>query len=459
MPGTRLTTVQQRQEISRLAGEQQTFRAIGDQVHLSCWTARKWARRAKKGGLSALISTLGRPALGPLGSFDPRVRYVALRLKVQHPHWGAAYVVKKMSERVSLKNIVLPEATTVWRYWRSFGERLSPERHAPDPRFDLAGVAHGVWQMDFKESVMVEGVGATTFTQARDEFARATVIHRVHPAATAEQRIVKPTMTQVQQDCRIAFTEWGLPDAIQTDRASIFVDADATPFPTDLNLWWIGLGIEHRLIPRHTPQRNGSVERSHRTLVERTLDHQTFENADHLQTQVDADWHELNTECPSRARGCNGQPPIIAHPELLTPRRPYRPEWERELFDLGRVDRTLSTLTWTRTVSQNGQVMLGGRPYGLGVAWAGQTVSIGFAKDTRHFVFTQVRPDTKQGQRQPKLEPVRKLASGLGLADLLGDFVTLDELPTRQLMFPFWVMSSSQTTLAGARLFAMSSQV
>jgi len=459
MPGTCPTTVQQRQEISRLAGEHQTFRAIGDQVHVSRWTARKWARRGKNGGLSGLISTLGRPSLGPLGDFDPRVRYVALRLKLQHPHWGAAYIVKKMSERVSLKNVVLPEATTVWRYWRSFGERLSPERHAPDPRLDPAGVAHGVWQMDFKESVMVEGVGATTFTQARDEFARATVIHRVHPASTAEQRIVKPTTTQVQQDCRIAFTEWGLPDAIQTDHASIFVDADATPFPTDLHLWWIGLGIEHRLIPRHTPQRNGSVERSHRTLVDRTLEHQSFENADHLQTQVDADWNELNTECPSRARGCNGQPPVIAHPELLTPRRPYRPEWERELFDLGRVDRALSLLTWIRTVSQNGQVMLGGRPYGLGVAWAGQTVSIGFEKDTRRFVFTHVRPDTKAGQRQPQLEPARKPASRLSPADLIGNHVTLDELPTRQLMFPFLAISSLQTSLPGARLSAISPRV
>ena len=96
---------------------------------------------------------------------------------------------------------------------------------------------------------------------------------------------------------------------------------------------------------------------------------------------------------------------------------------------------------------------------GLGVAWAGQTVSIGFEKDTRHFVFTQVRPDTKQGQRQPRLEPARKPASGLSLADLLGDHAALDKLPTRQLMFPFLVMSSLQTSLPGARLSAMSAQV
>ena len=158
MPGTRSTTVQQRQEMFRLAGEHQTYRAIGDQMQVSSWTARKWVRRAKTGGLSVLISTLGRPPIGPLGNFDPRVRYVALRLKVQHPHWGAGYIVKKMCERISLKNVVRPNATTVWRYWRTFGERLTPRRHAPEPRLAPAGVAHGVWQMDFKESVLVKGV-------------------------------------------------------------------------------------------------------------------------------------------------------------------------------------------------------------------------------------------------------------------------------------------------------------
>lgn len=459
MPATRPTTVQQRQAMSHMAQNHQTYRAIGNHLHISRWTARKWVRREKQGGLSALVSTMGRPAVGPLASFDPRMHYVALRLKLEHPHWGAAYIVKKMSERAALKNLLLPEATTIWRYWRTFGERLFPKRHALDSPLASAGVAHSVWQMDFKESVLVAGVGPTTFTQARDEFARATVIHRVHPAPQVEQRIVKPTTAQVQQDCRVAFTEWGLPDAIQTDRASIFVDADPTPFPTVLNLWWIGLGIEHRLIPRHTPERNGSVERSHRTLDERTLDHETFENADHLQRQVDADWHELNTECPSRARGCQGQPPVIAHPELLVPRRPYRPEWEHELFGLERVERYLSTFTWTRTVSQSGQVMLGGHPYGLGMAWAGQTVLIRFELHGRCFQFTQVRSDTKAGQRQPELTPVNKPACGLSESELTGLATSLAELPTRQLMFPFWLIGDSKTQPSGARLSAMPQQV
>jgi hypothetical protein len=436
MPVTRATNVQQRQEMACLANEGQSQQAVADQLSVSFWTARKWIRRARQGGLAALVTDLGPPAKGPLAEFDPQVRYVALRLKCQHPTWGGVYVVKKMGERPSLQGKALPEATTVWRYWRSFGDRLFPQRQVSESQWSPAGMVHGVWQMDAKESVPVPGVGTVTFNQARDEFGRATVMHRIHPAEQAEQKTVKLTSAQVQQDCRIAFTQWGLPDAIQTDRASIYVDADPTPFPTLLALWWVGLGIEHHLIPRHTPRRNGTVERSHRTLNERTLIGQHFNGAEHLQNQVDADWDELNAECPSRARGCQGQPPLVAHPELLIPRRPYRPEWELDLFDLKRVEAYLVTQTWLRTVSQVGQVALGGYRYGLGRAWAEQTVSVCFDAGQRHFVFTQVRPDSRPGHRLPELAPVCLKAQGLSLEDLMGLPTALEDLPARQLMLP-----------------------
>ncbi len=436
MPATRMTTIHQRQEIARLAAEGQPYQAIADQTGVSFWTVRKWERRAKKGGLAALLTHFGRPAMGPMAGFDPLVRYVALRLKRQHMTWGAAYVVKKMTEHPLLLGKKLPDATTVWRYWRSFGDRLRNKRHPIDPKLPVAGVAHGVWQLDAKESVPVPGVGATTFNQARDEFGRVTVLHRIHPAQTPDQRVVKLTADAVQQDCRIAFTQWGLPHAIQTDRASIFVDADPSPFPTPLTLWWVGLGIDHRLIPRQTPKRNGSVERSHRTLNERSLVGQQFSSPAALQNQVDADWHELNAECPSRARGCAGQPPLLAHPELLVARRPYRPEWERELFALPRVHRYLASQTWTRRVSQNGQVSLAGDHYGLGRAWAEQTVSVTFDAAHCQFLFTQVRPETAPGRRLPALAPIHLDAKGLSVESITGLPAALEALPPRQLMFP-----------------------
>jgi hypothetical protein len=112
MPATRATTIQQRQEMAHLAEEGKPYQAVADQTGVSLWTARKWIRQAKQGGLAALVTPFGRPAIGPMSWFDPLVRYVALRLKCQHPTWGAPYVVKKMGESPSLRHTELPAAST-----------------------------------------------------------------------------------------------------------------------------------------------------------------------------------------------------------------------------------------------------------------------------------------------------------------------------------------------------------
>ena len=271
--------------------------------------------------------------------------------------------------------------------------------------------------MDAKESMYIPGVGLVSFNQARDEFGRITVLHRVHAEPESGREFAPMNSAMVFQDCRIAFTQWGLPEAIQTDRDTIYVDSGKSPFPNRIVLWWVGLGIEHSLIPRRTPKRNGTVERSHRTLNERTLENQEFENAAELQAQVDADWDELNHECPSRARGCNGKPPLVAHPELLTPLRPYRPEWELELFDLKRVDAYLVKFTWFRTCTSVGQLRMRKIRYSLGAAWAHQDVSVTFDPQHRQFVFTQIRSKTRKGQEQPRLEPLRRDAKNLSVEE------------------------------------------
>jgi hypothetical protein len=291
--------------------------------------------------------------------------------------------------------------------------------------------------MDAKESMHIPGVGLVSFNQARDEYGRVTVLHRVHAEAERARQLARLTSGSAFQDCRIAFTEWGLPEAIQTDRDTIYVDSGKSPFPNRIVLWWKGLGIEHRLIPRRTPKRNGTVERSHRTLKERTLENQEFESAEELQKRVDEDWHELNHECPSRAKGCNGKPPLVAHPELLKTKRPYRPEWELELFDLKRVDAYLAEFTWTRTCTSVGQLRMRKKRYSLGAAWAYQDVSVTYDPEHRQFIFKQIRSNTRKGKEQPKLDPVRQDAKNLSVEDITGISKENKKLPTRQLMLPF----------------------
>lgn len=443
MPARRATTVQQRQEFARLVADGWTYPTIADQLGVSYWTVRKWARRAKTHGLPGLVTVSGRPPKGALSTYASVVRYVVLRLKVQHPTWGAEYVRQRLQEHPAIRGPV-PNAVTIWRYWWQFGSRLGTHRAPPQPKRPRSGVAHGVWQLDFKEALPVDGVGLVTIAQARDEHSRVQVLHQVHPAPDSRATRVSVTTADVQRDCRVAFSTWGLPEAIQTDHAKVFVADEATPFPTRLELWWVGLGIQALRIPLHTPQRNGAVERSHRTLNERTLAGQAFADATALQHQVDADWAELNARCPSRATGPAHLPPLQAHPEAAHPRRPYRPEWERDLFDLQRVYAHLGTFTWLRPVSKVGQVNLGGYRYGVGMAWATQVVAIRFDPAAVEFVFSVVRPERAHADHETEALCVRRAAMGLTLAALTGLPEALDDLPSHQLALPLdiWFDSS-----------------
>jgi putative transposase len=452
MPATRPTTIQQRQDILRLAESGMTVEAIAEDLHLAARTVRKWRQRARLGGVAALVSCIGRPPSGPLGTRSELMRYVALRLKRKHLTWGATYIIKKMSEHPGLQGQALPDRSSVWRYLRQYCDRLRVPRPRPEPRPGDSPVVHGVWQLDFKESVPVPGVGTTTITHARDLVGRATVCHRVHVARRPEQRILKLTTEQVQADCRVAFTQWGLPDAIRTDRASIFRDDDPSPFPTRLALWWVGLGIEPQRIRRGVPEDNGGVERAHRTAAERTLTGQTFSGPAHLQQQLDADWHELNWECPSRAHDCQGQPPVVAHPQLLRPRREYRPEWEERLFDLARVEAYLASQgSWLRTVSGRGQVTLASQWYVVGMAWRHQTVSIRYDLSQHDFLFTLVTPQNGPLPKHPA--PRHHLARGLSPASLMGPIDLALEQPARQLSLA-WNLPRHPLDPAVARLSA-----
>jgi len=79
------------------------------------------------------------------------------------------------------------------------------------------------------------------------------------------------------------------------------------------------------------------AKRNHRTLDNFALDDEALGDTEHLQQAFDRERCVHNHQFPSQASDCAGRPPVVAHPELLTPRRYYQPELELALFDLQRV--------------------------------------------------------------------------------------------------------------------------
>jgi transposase InsO family protein len=61
------------------------------------------------------------------------------------------------------------------------------------------------------------------------------------------------------------FREYGLPQAIRTDNGVPFATTGIHGL-SQLNVWWLRLGIQHQRIRPASPQENGAHERMHKTL-------------------------------------------------------------------------------------------------------------------------------------------------------------------------------------------------
>jgi len=413
----RLVLVQQKE-----AGA--SLRQIAQQVGLSWSWARKWWRRYRKAGKAGLTS--GPPtSRGPLSRFAPRVRYVALRLRREHPGWGPGVVLEAMRDRPSLGGYALPSAPSLWRYYQRFGGRiLRPKvrRRVPgQPKPSAPQEVHQRWQLDLQQKIPTHPQRITVLN-IRDEVGRATVGSFVHPAGAGGRL----SLEEIRTDLRQTFPRWGFPDALQTDHDTVVVGHPHQLFPSPFTLWLVGLGIEHHLITPGRPRENGTVERFHRTWDGLVLSPDVQGTPSFWQARSTKMVTWANERLPSRAKGCHGQPPLKAHPELRHPRRSYHPSRELALFDLKRVDAYLSQWTWPRLVGKTGQVYLSDRAYAVGRAYRGQTIEVTYDPHDRHFVFRTLEGHLLR----------RTPAKGLTVEALTGLEHHPQALPPQQLELP-----------------------
>lgn len=195
----------------------------------------------------------------------------------------------------------------------------------------------------------------------------------------------KVSWREVQQALRIAFQEWGLPERIQTDKELVFEGHPADLYPSSFQQWLVGLGIQFERTRPGRPQDQGRVERGHRTLSDFTYSEEDRQDLAHFQEALTRNRYLYNTRFPSRAKGCQGQPPLLAHPEALIPVRPYRPEDEWTLFSLDRVAQLLAQHPLKRKVNATGQISLARRLYYIGRRYAGQYVELRFNTSLRQW--------------------------------------------------------------------------
>lgn len=406
------TSVSQRHEFHRRHQAGQSYPAIAEQMGVSPACVRYWCRRQRDGG--DCQTRYACPSPGVLSRFDAKVRYVILRLRLEHPRWGPSRIRVRLKKRPSLKGLRLPSETQLGRYlhqWPRFRRQRSAKPVRERPRQPTQ--VHQRWQLDFKMGIALQDGSLVNLHTVRDPVGEVCLGAVISPAGRVGQAPQKITAEQARATLRRCFARWGtLPREVQTDGEPSLVGQPQGDFPSLFTLWLKGLGIEHLVTRPGQPTDNAEVERCHRTVTDYAVMGNEKVAPATLQTILDEAVDELLAELPSRAEGCAGRPPLEAHPELLQAPRPFRPELELVHFDLRRVDAYLATLTWERVVGKTGQVDLGGHRYSVGRPYARRQVRIQFDPADRHFVLYD--PD------RPEIEIRRRPALGLQVTDLTG---------------------------------------
>lgn len=382
-------TITQREAIymAKLGG--QTLKAVAAEQQCSFSCARKWWRRGRDHGREGLRRRRRpRPAQGALSTFAPLVAERALYWKRQHPKRGPNRILQDLAQDALLIGLPLPKRSTLAAFFQRVCPELLQKHHARPAAPPRPGSVHACWQIDGKEAIHLLDGTIATILDIREPVACAFLANRAHAVQTAKGWR-KLTVAEIQADLREAFTAFGLPDSIQTDREHVYGQPAQEAFPSPFTLWLIGLGIGHAFSRPSQATDQAQVERGHRTLWDWMEQPEPPPNLSGLQAALDRARQMHNTVLSSEAGDCDGRIPFDAHPEVLQPRRPYDPAVELELFSLERVDHFLAQFTWHYKVTPIGQVFVQGRAYYVGQRYAGKQVEMHFDPQDRHLIFAE----------------------------------------------------------------------
>ncbi len=421
------TSLQDRVTILELAEAGLTDGAIAERLGVSLATVRKWRRRGRQQGRAGLASHMGRPRRGALSSFAPTVCETMQAWRQQHPGWGPATLYAQACGTPALADQRVPKRATLAHWLKEQHLARSYQRHRdlPQPLGEVAQAAHAAWEMDAYGAVHVPEVGMINLIDLNDCFSHVKVLS--FPCWVGEQQVSRhPTTADYLLVLRLAFWYWGMPGQLRVDRDSIYFDnASQSPFPTQLHLFLLGLGIDLVIGPPHQPRYRAITERSHQTWDQQVLAGQRFADWEALWQALETRRDFLNRQLPCRST--DNLPPLCAHPQAAVARRPYTPAQEPALFDVERIYTYLSQGQWFRKASNVAVVALGQQHYGLEQTWAKHEVQITFDPADRCLVFLD-----QDGQRT-KRRPIK----GISYADLAGEMGRLFELHPFQLALPF----------------------
>jgi hypothetical protein len=300
-----------------------------------------------------------------------------LEMREKHPGWGAITLRLELAKDERFAKQKTPSRARIAAYLKEQKKVRKYEHHEelPEPKEQLLQRPHQEWEMDAQGVTTVPGLGKVSFINLLDIYSHVSVdshacLHTRHPKAEEYQRVL-----------RRAFVRYGLPEQISLDHDSAFYDnKSASPFPSRIHLWLIGLGVAVRFIHKRPPMEHACIERHHQTIARQAFDGQTFTDLVDLQQSLQARILFLNQEYPTNA--LSGQPPLQAFPQARHSSRVFHTQSEEQLLNMQRVYAYMKTARWFRKVSSVGIFSLGGYLYNASTRFAEQTLEITFDQET-----------------------------------------------------------------------------
>ena len=292
--------------------------AIAVELGCSHETVRKWWRIARDHGRGAFQQARrGRAATGILSRFPPELTARALSLKREHPSWGPDRVRSELACDPTLRNLPLPSRSRLAVLFKTAcPELVAPRRprSPPAPAPSAPTAVHECWQLDCQEAIPLADDHRASICSIRDPIGAAILASQAFDV-TSGTRGRRLTWEEIRSVIRSAFARWQtLPDVLQTDNEVCLGGQPSDPAPSQLSLWLVGLGVQHRFIRPNTPTDQAQIERTHRTLDGFVGLPNPRLNLEQLQQRLDIEREQHNGWFPSRASDCAGRPPLLAHP-------------------------------------------------------------------------------------------------------------------------------------------------
>jgi transposase len=418
----RVTTLEERVIIAERVEAGKSSREIAEELGRPVATIRKWRQRYLRNGRAGLSSQMGRPASGGLATSPAEMKDALLELREKHPGWGAQTLRLEIAKDERFSGMTIPSRARIAAYLKERQKVRKYERHQklPEAKAQPLQRPHQEWELDAQGVTTVHGLGKVSFINLLDVYSHASI------DSHACLKVSHPKSEDYQRVLRRAFLRYGLPEQISLDHDSAFYDnRSASPFPSIIHLWLMGLNIQVRFIHRRPPLEHARIERHHQTIAKQAFDGQTFAEVTVLQRSLQARILFLNREYPTRA--LDGQPPFHAFPQARHSGRFYALEAEEQLFDMQRVYDYLQQGRWFRQVSSVGTFSLGGYLYNATTRFANQTLEITFEGTTPQLICLS-ETDTAV---------FRLDIRGLTQSALMGNASTLPGYIPYQLALPF----------------------